>query len=358
MEQPTETFNVWEKQAIRLDKPQLIINKFLPKGVVFIPPTASVIMPIFKSDKVDTTITKKEQHLKVVIALSLGVCVVLLFWLMSFGQDKKRAKYYQAPNPALLTKTKSLTITDTDIENTISPANSSATGALPMKPGKGSLKVGDQVSYRDKLIGDELAANQKRNFNTPLLIKADAASLTTGGTLRAPILPIAKNSYVRVYLESEVSSQNLDIPVTAVTYMDLTNNGHLMIPKGAKIIGSAQQVRDGNRVEMRFQYAIFPNGKEYSIRAVALGEDNGAGVEANVDYKLAKKGSSLLAKSLLAAASDTLMVTGGGSFGSAFAGNMAGGSADAMGGALSYESRNNGLTLKVPMNSRFKIVFE
>lgn len=48
-------------------------------------------------------------------------------------------------------------------------------------------------------------------------------------------------------------------------------------------------------------------------------------------------------------------MTGSGGFGQTFAGNMAGNSSDAMGDALSYQSRDNGLELNIPLNTRFKV---
>lgn len=344
----TENFNFWEKQAIHANKTQLVINECLPKDVIFTAPQQDVAKASLEKKVVDNTITKNEKCLKVVLILFAVLIMFILFWLMNTTPGKRRSPSFQENGMGDLTKVKSTTITDADIESTMS------FGQAKVK--KESVKIGDRVSYNED--SENVAYDQKRNFNTPLLIQAQNSGSAFGGGLRSPSLPIAPNSYVRVYLENEINSQNFDIPITALTYMDLTNNGHLIIPKESKLIGVAERPRNGSRVSILFETAIFPNGKEYSINGVALGDDNATGVAANVDYKLAKKSSALVASSLLSAASSTLLATGGSSFGSAFAGDMAGNASSSIGDGIDYESQNNGMALTIPENTRFKVLFE
>lgn len=348
-----DKYNQSEENILSINGKKLVINRYLPENVNFISPKEDDLIPLAGSPKwasknKDKTITKKEKSWRLII---VGIAVLLmvgLIWMMMFKKPHKKSISLIDPQAKQLTQTKSFTITEEQIESTITGRPRSS--KYSRKSSKKNVKVGDKVTYKDKEED-----KKSHNYNTPLYIKAISSSYGSTSGIRAPKLPIPKNSYIRVYLEREVTSGNMSIPVTAIAYVDLTYNGKVLIPKDSKLIGKTNY-SGGNRVGMAFNLVIFPNGKEYAIRGVALGEDNVAGIPGNVDYRLAKKGASIFASSLLNATSSTLSVTGD-SFGSIFAGNMAGSSSDSLDNAIEYGSRSNGMKISVPMNLRFKISF-
>lgn len=339
------------------EKPFLILEKRLPDGITFKPPNKGqkpkiTNLPKFYDKKMDKTLTKRERGLIVFCILIFSLFAVFILFIMFSRHEHKRRMYQNPPKTEVITQTKSFVISLEQIENTSSEN-------LYKTKNASQVKVGDEVSYKNGSGNTDPSSlhSIKRNLSGPLYSSNDGFGYGTNSSIRAPKLPIGKNSYIRAYLENNITSDNVDAPITAISYTELFQNGKSIIPKGSKFIMKATKLTEDNRIQMSCEYVIFPDGKEYSVRALAVGEDNVAGISGDPNYKLAKKGTSVVASSLLDAASTTMTVAGN-SFGSVFAGKLAGNTSDSVDNAISYGSRNNGLSVAIPMNTRFKLVFE
>lgn len=334
---------------------RLILLKQLPKGVNFDPPknlfkrSEQIAAKNLKEDK---TLKKKEVQLKILICIICFIGIVMFVSYLSSYNPRQKKSHFKSHNINSITKTKNFKITEDQIEETAS--NGYSNPYFSNQP----AKVGDSVSYKnqDSGNGGSLKSNQ-RVLNTPLYSANDGFGYDSKTSIRAPKLPITKNSYIRAYLENNISSQNSDMPFTAISYTELTPNGKLKIPKGSRFDLKVSRVSENHRVEMTSNFVVFPNGKEYSIRAIIIGDDNNLGVKSQTDYKLAKKGTGIVASSLLNAFSNSVSIAGSSSFGTNFAGEMAGNTSDSLDSALNYYGRNQGLSEFIPMNTRFKIVF-
>ena len=75
-----------------------------------------------------------------------------------------------------------------------------------------------------------------------------------------------------------------------------------------------------------------------------------------VPWKSDKKTSNLFASSLLDSTAQTLNLTGN-SFGTIFAGNMADQTFDSLDNVIDDSMARSGMTIKVPANTRFKVIF-
>lgn len=358
---PRDKYNIHEKVLLEKNREDiLIINNYMPEGVPTPPDPSQECVDFTKTAHInnpeeDKTITKKERHLKLIISVAIVVGCLFFFWIMATKDKAPRKKSVQLSDEQTekMTQTESKTITSTDIENTITGSNPNQNMTTQGPEDKKDFKLGDKVSYKNKTGSNGLSKD--RNYNTPLYIKADQSSLGVGNGIRAAKLPLPANSYVRAYLEREISAENYNIPVTAICYADMTYNGKVLIPSGSKLIGQTGRA-SGNRVGVSFSNVVFPNGNEYSVSGVALGDDNGGGIAGNVDYKMGKKSSSIFASSLLDAASSTLSISGN-SFGTNFAGSMADNTSNTIDDSISYSDRNNKISVFVPMNTRFKVLF-
>lgn len=363
MSDSRDNFNDFEKHVIDKSRKHIVVNKYLPDGVEYTTPKEEDFYNIsgsakLNNDSSDNTITKKEKKIRMVIGVVVVIVVLGLLWILNSKQKNSGSIKPTKPDVDIITQTTQKKFTNFDVEGTMAPNIMTKPSQVnSQKSSQQKVKIGDHVSYK---TGDENnnslnPFDAKRNYNTPLFIKYNPNGFNTTRGIRAPLLPVPKSSYVRVYLEREIGSGNLDMPVTAMSYVDMTYNGRVLIPTGSKFIGKTNY-SGGNRVIILFKYVVFPNGKEYSIKGMALGDDNVAGVPGQMNYKLAKKGSSVIASSLLNATASSLTMTGD-SFGSLFAGNMAGNTADSVDDAIDYTGRNNAMAITIPMNQRFKIIF-
>lgn len=328
----------------------LTIFRKLPANIKpSIPKKEEIVKAELKEENKDT-ITKKEKIYRKSWIIFIGIMVLVLTIFLFYG-DKRERHTISINKDHIQEATKEATshISTEDLEEIMLAGNSTEPHKLK------NYKVGDDVSYKNTISNSVQKNNSDRKYNVPLLVVSDQGSQYSSLT-SAPKLPIPKNAYLRAYLDRDVSSKNLEVPVTAVTYTDLIANGNLLIPKNSKLVGKAYQEKDSDRIGVYFNYVVMPNGKEYSIKGVALGEDNITGLPTEHDYKLASKGGSVLATSLLGAASTTASVAGD-SFGTIFAGELAGNTSDSLGNAIDYKSQFNGISVMSPMNTKLKVLF-
>jgi hypothetical protein len=328
----------------------LTIFSKIPTGIKpSIPKKEDISKPEIKEEKKDT-ITKKEKVYQKSWVYFMGFLVFVFIGFL-FHNDKREKHTVSIDQKHLKQATKEgdSEVTTEELENIILSGGNTSPQKIK------NYKVGDQVSYKNSIPKSSQKGISDRKYNVPLLVVSNQGSQHSSLT-SAPKLPIPKNAYLRAYLDRDVSSKNMDIPVTAVTYTDLITNGNLLIPKNSKLVGKAYQEKDSARIGVYFNYVVLPNGKEYSIKGIALGEDNVTGLATEQDYKLAGKGGSVLAQSLLSAASTTANVSGN-SFGTIFAGELAGNTSNSLGNAIDYKSQFNGISVMTPMNTKLKVLF-
>lgn len=119
----------------------------------------------------------------------------------------------------------------------------------------------------------------------------DAVFLPTGFSFPA-MLPDAIYSY------------NTLAPVTALIEDDIKFRGKVVLPRGTRLVGTASTLHTLDRVNLTWALAVFPEGCEFNISAIALSADDGS---AGIKGKLEKHEDSIAAhvamKSVLSAAS-------------------------------------------------------
>jgi type IV secretory pathway VirB10-like protein len=90
-----------------------------------------------------------------------------------------------------------------------------------------------------------------------------------------------------VVLKTAIFSFNTNTPVIAETEFDVTYLGKVMIPKGARLIGTSAIEKTDDRVNVNFHTIVFPNGEEIKFTGLALWTDGSAGIKGKKDTKKA-----------------------------------------------------------------------
>ncbi len=332
----------------------IVVNHYMPDDAVIEEPPNKLLkreLVPYKECNTDQTMSWLDKKVKVILAVvGIGGVMLGFLFMMLRGEDNKVYNSYQALKPKDVTEVKSTPINEMTILQTHTadepPKNSGLFGHK-------KVGVGDKVGYENQSTDPNLvdAQGRSRNFNTPQLIVANASRSSSSNEK----LPIPANTSAYVYLERDVMTGNLNAPVTAITYLDVKVNGKTVLPKGTRLIGQCQSVSD-NRIQINFDDVIFPDGREYGVRGMALGDDNLVGVAGDINRNVAKKTGNLFASSLLDAAAQSVSITGD-SFGTVFAGNVAENTGDSFGNVIDDSAEKSGMTIKVAANTRFKVQF-
>lgn len=335
----------------------VIINQYLPDGISIEKPPNKLFekkLSLHKNCNPDKTMSVWEKKSRTIMSVGgIGFCMALFLFLMN-TEKKSDYKSYHSFKPKDVTEAKSTPIDEVAILETYTKDEEPQQGRGLF--GNNKVKIGDKVSYQQGASNLVDTNGKDRNFNTPLLIVADDKPGIGGKSAGGEKLAVPTNTYAYVYLERDVMSGNLTAPLTAVTYLDVKLGNKTLIPKDSRLVGQCQKV-NGNRIVIRFDSVILSSGREYTINGQALGEDNLVGVIGDVDRNVAKKTSNLFASSLLDSTAQTLNLTGN-SFGTIFAGNMADHTSDSLDNVVDESMARSGMTIKVPANTRFKILFE
>ena len=98
-------------------------------------------------------------------------------------------------------------------------------------------------------------------------------------------------------------SFNVAAPVQAILAKDFIYKDEVVIPKDARFLGEADVVKSLDRINVRFDLLILPDGREVRVRALALSEDGAAGIPGKVDRHTDKKVLKAVGESVLSVGS-------------------------------------------------------
>ncbi len=112
-------------------------------------------------------------------------------------------------------------------------------------------------------------------------------------------LGLASGAKIPALLGERVFSFNVDAPVVALVSKDFMSGEKTVIPKGSKFLGEASVLKSLDRINVRFQLLVFPDGREIRVNALALSEDGAAGIKGKVEKHTDKKIVKALGESVL-----------------------------------------------------------
>lgn len=144
----------------------------------------------------------------------------------------------------------------------------------------------------------ELSRRERRNFKTQMAVfvfKKEGPKLTRNHRLyrnREEPLGLPAGTRVPAVLLHQIFSFNTEAPVLAEVVKDFKQEEKVLIPEGSRFLGEAGVLKSLDRVNVRFDLLILPNGRELRVRAMALSEDGSGGIRGKVrnhrDMKILK----------------------------------------------------------------------
>ncbi len=116
-------------------------------------------------------------------------------------------------------------------------------------------------------------------------------------------LGISAGTKIPAVLSDRVFSFNVAAPVTAVVAKEFLVDDETTVPKSSRFLGEVNVLKSVNRINIRFDLLIFPDGREFRVRAIALSEDGSSGIKGKVDKHTDTKVLKAIGETLLAGAS-------------------------------------------------------
>lgn len=102
------------------------------------------------------------------------------------------------------------------------------------------------------------------------------------GSAKSEPLGIPSGTRIPALLSNRIFSFNVAAPVIALIDRDFKWKDKVVIPKGTQFLGEASIVKSIDRINVRFDTLIFPDGKELKVRAMVLSPDGAGGIKGKV----------------------------------------------------------------------------
>jgi type IV secretory pathway VirB10-like protein len=156
---------------------------------------------------------------------------------------------------------------------------------------------------------DSQLKKDKRKYNTAMAVLVPrpekSAEIQSRSSLKREdfALGLPSGTKIPAFVSNRVFSFNIEAPVTAVVAKDVTVKDQVVIPKNAQFLGQADVIKSVDRINVRFDLLVLPDGRELKLRALALSEDGSAGIKGRVDKHTDRKVLKAIGETLLAGAS-------------------------------------------------------
>lgn len=161
---------------------------------------------------------------------------------------------------------------------------------------------------------DTLRKSKKRKFDSDIAAFIANPKGQNRAVVRRPpkkediSLGLPSGARIPALLSNRVFSFNVESPVTAILAKDFMFKDEVVIPKDSQFLGEAAVIKSVDRINVRFDLLILPDGTEIRVRAMALSEDGSAGIRGRVDKHTDRRILKAIGESILAGAS---LFTGG-----------------------------------------------
>lgn len=195
----------------------------------------------------------------------IGFLVIVILFLIFLRPEPERDRKNEEP----LEEDKRMTTTADSMEKVI---NASAKGA------------------KDKVIIKPEREKEKRlKLNSPIAVfvaepeKPIKIETTQKRNEKRIKLGLPSGTKIHAVLVTRIFSFNVTAPVIALVQKDFKWNDRVVIPKNSKFLGEVDIIKSIDRVNIRFDRLIFPDGREIQVRAMALSEDGSGGLKGKVE---------------------------------------------------------------------------
>ena len=258
-------------------------ERFKKKNNPPVPPEPGFSAPLKGLEKRWFKIRNFSENGWVILGVALVILLIAGFFL-GHKNPKQKVKSLEAPEETRVA------MTTTFMERAIGASSRSKKTVESIKP----LKVLPGTKRKlDSAMGVFLFKKEPERESQARTERTEKVKLGLASGTKIPAL-----------LGERVFSFNVNAPVVAVISKDFTSGDKVVIPKGSKFLGEANVLKSLDRINVRFQLLVLPDGREIRVNALALSEDGAAGikgkVEKHTDMKMAKAlGESVLSMGAL-----------------------------------------------------------
>lgn len=133
--------------------------------------------------------------------------------------------------------------------------------------------------------------SQKRGYKSDIAVFIyEKGNKTAYGEKVMPVvrgkdkkMGISSGTKIPALLENRIFSFNVAAPVIAIVPKDYLWEGKAVVPQGSKFLGEASIVKTLDRINVRFDLLVLPDGTERRIQAIALASDGAGGIKGKVE---------------------------------------------------------------------------
>jgi len=163
---------------------------------------------------------------------------------------------------------------------------------------------------KDVEVSRKTVPPKKRNFASEIAVYVEPPmkAESSGARREEPRgkqnpLGLPSGTKIPARLSNRIFSFNVAAPVIAQVLQDYKWQEKVVIPKGSKFLGEASVLKSLDRINVKFETLIFPDGREMRVRAMALSEDGSGGIKGKVDKHRDMKTLKAIGETLLGGAS-------------------------------------------------------
>lgn len=122
----------------------------------------------------------------------------------------------------------------------------------------------------------------------------------------AQALFLPTGTQIRITITNAIFSYNLATPVAGELESGASFLGRMVLPEKTKLLGRALILKSHDRLNIEFDLAVMPDGREVPLSGIALSPDGSAGIKGKVEkHKDSAVASAALKGAILGAAAMT-----------------------------------------------------
>ncbi len=200
---------------------------------------------------------------------------------------------HKTKEPLIGIDEKRILTTPSSMENAIDSGKGKKVKALPQQTDAG---------VRDK--------KQKRKYDTRIAVfvaepekSKEIGNPPKSERQKQVKLGLPSGTKITALISNRIFSFNVAAPVTAVVTKDFMWKDKVVIPKGSQFLGEVNILKSLDRINVRFDLLIVPDGREIRIKAMALSDDGSAGIRGKVEKQTDKKVLKAVGESVLSVGS-------------------------------------------------------
>ncbi len=171
---------------------------------------------------------------------------------------------------------------------------------------------------------------------------------------RKPTLDLPLGTEMDAVIEETVVTDDSGMPVIARIRSGYFRDGKQVIPRNSKIFGYTGRMIE-NRVHVKFEHVVFPDGSEYQINAVAVDKSGGGGIQGKRKRKLGRRGMNILSGAMVGASS-VFAPVGAGFSSAAMRGAHSGSARELERDGRHYRKTSAMPVVTIKKNTRFRVL--